>query len=785
MILLSSDAIKRIRNNQFEAWKIRNEFFTSLLLNEVVQGVYMVGNDKPYPDLIDKDKNIGFEITQCDLPEDLNYKYVYECLRDCDYRYEPFIKTFNNDKVDLADYDFLLNSDGIVVGITTKSIPRDPYYFRSIFKDAIKKKITKLANGYYSGCKVISLVLFSFSRLKDSSDVNVIIDTYNEVLREFVIHFATLYLITSSAVYVYENDNLSCYELNPEKLSGITSFYNQIIEKVKAKNTLFSEYPDLCFEWDENKNAGKHPIDFGQSSDAKIWWLCENNHSYLAVINKRTKRNNGCPYCSGHQVMAGFNDLETTHPMIAKQWDFEKNDHLTPSMVSKGSIKKVWWKCPNGHSYLGTINGKKEQNDCPYCAHRLVIKGETDLATTNPTLAREWHPTKNGSLTPADVFENSDKKVWWICPQGHSYLASIHHRSKDNNGCPECNKEKKVSFPEKLLFYYLSKCFEGVFENHNCGLPNNGNIDIFLDKYCIGIEYDGEHWHKDIKKDLTKNNYCDKLGILLIRIREKGCPLLNSSSYDCYIDKGDYEKALEFIKGILYTEKGLNFIFDYNLSRDSSLIDSLVFSKTKENCLVNYPEILKEWDYEKNIGVKPEFVSAGSTKKYWWKCKQGHSWYASANNRSRGRKCPYCSNRLLLKGYNDLLTTHPELNKEWDYSKNHKKPDEVMHGSAEKVWWKCVHGHSYKIEIREKRSGYCPICEGNIIQEGVNDLASLFPNLIKEWDYEKNIGINPNKLSPFSNKKVWWKCNCCGYCWQQPIYRRTRDKTRCIKCNNK
>ena len=33
--------------------------------------------------------------------------------------------------------------------------------------------------------------------------------------------------------------------------------------------------------------------------------------------------------------------------------------------------------------------------------------------TPYPHLVKEWHPTKNGDLTPKDVTYGSNKKVWW------------------------------------------------------------------------------------------------------------------------------------------------------------------------------------------------------------------------------------------------------------------------------------------------------------------------------------------------------------------------------------
>lgn len=67
-------------------------------------------------------------------------------------------------------------------------------------------------------------------------------------------------------------------------------------------------------------------------------------------------------------------------------------------------------------------------------------------------------------------------------------------------------------------------------------------------------------------------------------------------------------------------------------------------------------DLLMEWDYEKNNPITPEDVTAGSNTSFWWKDKLGHSWSMRVYCRSnQHQKCPYCSGRKVLKGFNDLL----------------------------------------------------------------------------------------------------------------------------------
>ena len=134
----------------------------------------------------------------------------------------------------------------------------------------------------------------------------------------------------------------------------------------------------------------------------------------------------------------------------------------------------------------------------------------------------------------------------------------------------------------------------------------------------------------------------------------------------------------------------------------------------RENLNPETHEFLSEWDYEKNKEFRPEIFTAASNKKVWWKCRLGHSWSAMITNRSKGQHCPYCIGRRVLKGFNDLVTTHPEIANEWDYEKNKPlRPEQFTIGSHKKVWWKCEHGHSWDSRIYCRKKNGCRYCYAN------------------------------------------------------------------------
>ena len=547
---------------------------------------------------------------------------------------------------------------------------------------------------------------------------------------------------------------------------------------VKGENDLQTVNPNLAKEWNYERNNGLTPMDVLPNSNKKAWWKCGKGHEWQARINSRNSES-GCPFCTGRLTISGENDLQTVNPSLANEWNYKQNNGLTPNHVLPNSNKKVWWICGKGHEWQATISNRNNGNGCPYCAGQYIITGENDLQTVNPALANEWNYKKNNGLTPADVTPNSNKKVWWKCSKGHEWQATINNRNR-GNGCPVCDSERKTSFPEYALAYYLEKYDLGVVHSYK---GKGYELDIYIPSKRIAIEYDGYYWHKGkTKKDLEKNQKCKKDGIKLYRIRE-GLPPLKEGSID-YIVQKDQKNLSKVLEKILSEIIGANIIVD--LKSDTIAIENLrEFTEKERSVLLSNPEIAQEWNYERNGNLKPEHFAPNSNKKVWWKCGSGHEWQATIVNRNKGRKCPYCSGKKVLKGYNDLQTVNPALAKEWNYEKNNGlTPTEVTPNSNKKAWWRCSQGHEWVVTINNRTNGNgCPYCSGRYIVKGENDLQTVNPTLAKEWNYEKNNGLTPTDVTANSNKKVWWKCSQ-GHEWQATIANRNYG-TGCPYCSGR
>ena len=198
--------------------------------------------------------------------------------------------------------------------------------------------------------------------------------------------------------------------------------------------------PELLLQWDSERNQALSPEQTSSGSDMKVWWKCDQGHSWHARINSRTLQGRGCPYCAGQRVLPCENDLASRYPEVAAKWHPTRNS-VPPSQILPHTHKRYWWQCERGHEWQVAPTALIQGSGCPYCAGKKAIPGETDLATLRPDLASQWHPEKNGMLTPECISPGSEKRVWWLCDKGHDYQSVVFSRA-DGTGCPYCAGKK-------------------------------------------------------------------------------------------------------------------------------------------------------------------------------------------------------------------------------------------------------------------------------------------------------------------------------------------------------
>ena len=567
-------------------------------------------------------------------------------------------------------------------------------------------------------------------------------------------------------------------------------------ESIMVEKKYISDNAKLMGEWDwiRNNDAALYPDMLTCGSDKKVWWICKNGHSFCSPISNRAGLGNGCPYCANKKVLMGYNDLETINPILAKEWNYDKNIGLKPSDITAGSNKKVWWICNRGHEWQANIYNRNKGSGCPYCSGRKVIQGENDLQTVNPNLALEWDYEKNNDLVPTNISAGSNQKVWWICKKGHSWYASPSGRK--NSGCPTCSIEKHTSFPEQAIFFYI----KSIWHAESRYRLNRKELDIFIPELNIGIEYDGEYYHRSDKAKLRekeKDEFFASKQIKIIRIKEWSQKEYHIEGSIYYYCPDVAYKNLEQVLVDVFSELGVKpSLVDIDIERDRSAILEQFWQFEKESSVSQArPDLAAEWDYEMNQDLRPDQINIYSKLKVHWICGKGHRWSAAVYSRSAGNGCPHCSGQMLTVGENDLKSQNPTLCEEWDYAKNaNLLPEQITVNNGRKVWWKCrICSHSWQASVAHRNNDRgCPVCSKKMSTQKANatrinisgSFKAAFPNIASEWNYQRNIALMPEDFTPNSGQKVWWKCAVCSNEWKAYISNRVKG-SGCPECSRK
>ena len=430
---------------------------------------------------------------------------------------------------------------------------------------------------------------------------------------------------------------------------------------LKGVNDLKTQFPSIAAEWDYDKNS-KKPEDYSAHNGAYAWWLCPQGHSYKTRIYNRTANDStGCPYCSGHKVLPGFNDLVSQYPDLASQWHPEKNKPLTPEQVSAGSNRKAWWLCP--------ICGNE---------WRAAIYSRTGDSKTSCPKCNQWYHTSK-----------TEQILYY-------YIYSVF---------PDAINGYKLMGKSEIDVYIPSK---------NIGVEYDGERWHGEEKKSVDEEKGLFIKENGIKLYRLREPKCAKIsdGSVIV---VTPVPQSNFSHLTA---------ALRTLLG-MWVEDGLcESIPDIDIERDTTRIMASFARNTRIKSLAeSFPSLSKEWDYKKNNGLSPENISAHSSIKVWWICNTcGHSWQAVVASRVQGNGCPACREKnrgsFVRKGHfhpgvNDLVSVAPDIAKEWDYSKNDEIPENVVKGSHKKYWWICPKGHSYEASVKNRVNGRgCPFCAG-------------------------------------------------------------------------
>jgi hypothetical protein len=224
---------------------------------------------------------------------------------------------------------------------------------------------------------------------------------------------------------------------------------------IPGETDLATTHPEIAkeaFGWDPSMTS--------KGNIKKLNWKCPIGHVYDTSPNSRTSAGHACPYCSGHRLLTGFNDLATLHPELAKEaygWD--------PTKYGHGVKYRATWKCGVGHEYVAPIVQRTfNKTGCPICSGRTVLAGFNDLLTTHLEIASQavgWDPSK--------VNAGSNKKLRWRCIEGHEWITQPNDRVGGGKGCPTCAKAGFDPNQDGYLYFISHSDWEML----QIGITNN------------------------------------------------------------------------------------------------------------------------------------------------------------------------------------------------------------------------------------------------------------------------------------------------------------------------
>ena len=406
--------------------------------------------------------------------------------------------------------------------------------------------------------------------------------------------------------------------------------------------------------------------------------------------------------------------LAAVDPALAGQLHPTRNGSVDARSVPAGSGARLWWQCPTGHEWPAVVNARTRGAGCPSCAG-LLPTPDTCLAAVDPALAGQWHPHRNGTLTPADVLPRTERRVWWQCPAAHEWAARVGSRTR-GAGCPDCPRPPAARTPLAAHPHLVAQWDTAA----------NGELTTAV----------ASRSHRRVRWRCAHGHTWT--AAVYSRTQGTGCPY-------CSGNRATPETSLA----------------------------------------ARHPDLLTDWDHDRNGTLDPATLRPGSNRRVWWRCPRDptHSWQAQVAARTaRATGCPVCTGRRITP-QTSLAGTHPAVAAEWDPDANGTRTPATVHpASNTHAWWRCPAGHHWEAQIISRTTGGCgcPYCAGKLATPATS-LAAVDPALAAQWDAIRNGDLTPASVRPGSNIRVWWQCPT-GHPWRAQIGQRFRQRTGCPAC---
>lgn len=376
----------------------------------------------------------------------------------------------------------------------------------------------------------------------------------------------------------------------------------------------------------------------------------------------------------------------------------------------------------------------------------------------HPELLKQWHPKKNGLITPFNC--RTSDVVRWYYPYDDPYTgkhfdfewqAKVKDRNK-SSGCPFLSgravwpgfNDLATKRSDLAAQWHPTKNGDKTPKSVTCG-----SHDVVWWYYPYDDPDTGLHFNFEWEAAVYS------------RVEGKGCPFISGKA----------------------VWPGYNDL-------------------ATKRC-----DLAAQWHPTKNGEKMPKDVTCGSGDMVWWYYPYDDpdtglhfdfEWEAQINNRVNASGCPFLNNRAVWPGFNDLATKRRDLAAQWHPTKNgNRTPKDVTCGCGDLIWWLLSYddartGKHFNFEwqatvnCRIKDDSDCPYLSGHAVWEGFNDLKSCYPDIARDFHPQKNRKDRPDQIYKHEGKtKRWWQCIDCGHEWRATVLSRTVDGSCCPKCRRK
>ncbi|MGS7220164.1 zinc-ribbon domain-containing protein [Micrococcus luteus] len=448
-----------------------------------------------------------------------------------------------------------------------------------------------------------------------------------------------------------------------------------------AETSLEVQRPDLASEWHPTKNAPRTPRDVKPGTSATVWWICSAGHEYESRIANRAYLGRGCPYCSGQKIGYG-NDLATKAPLVAAEWDHERNGSLTPADVTTGVQRRFWWSCTQGHSWRTTVASRVALGTgCPECG--------AGWRRSRPEIALQF---ELAHLLPAAVV-------------GDRHVQTADKDFRVDVLCPEL----KVAVEYDGNHWHMDTFERDLAKTQ--ALVEAGWVTVRVRQNPLPLT--GPH-------DVPCENGDPAVYPMTVRVMtsllEEAAAVPTDHPIHAHLD--DLRMRLE-----TYVDGGTaRAVEEAERETRAHHVD-----RPKRDPFAPPPRpkpgrslaelslaIAAEWHPSKNGGLTPADVANARNASAWWLCSLcGAEWEAVVGQRTRRQTlgCPDCGKaragaaRSRPQPGLSLADVHPDLAAQWHPTRNAPlTPHDVRPGSHKRVWWRSPGGQEWESSVYNRTS---------------------------------------------------------------------------------